>query len=583
MQNVRIHNKVSIPFGFVTFARAESAAKALEKWVHEIEGREVNVAVADSWHQEKPLELCNNRHVTAAQSISDDQLPIELTNTTGTYLLDLNDDCLYAIFSLKLVNIMDLCSVAESSVRLNQVANRIIAASHKCCNFNEISLKTIYEMRRFLINFGSSIEEFTLGPSYDFENKSEGMSVRLLDLVIRYCSKTLQSLELYDYEITEYLTAKLRPMFNKLKKLHIEAGTFYGLGKRLFANCANLVELKVVNVENCTDEMGMIFENHFPKLERFKYKHYYDDYDDYNLEMFVSRHKLLKTFSMEGFNDDCTSLLPVIADNCMTLEKLQIRGNHRCNANQSEYEKALMSLLTLDKLHSLKMNCAEVNVTKFIKKLPKLTSLQLLELCHAKVDTEFIPALTQLKNLNVLRLTCCEDLKNLNQLADLEKLMELSIALRSPTDELNFDLVQMVKRLNNLKKLTLAIAKFKIDKRMYLKLVGVVRGRPGGFPSLKIRSDSIAKDVADLQFDGKNNELVQLDELEDDSSMEESSDYTDDDGDDDDDSDFDIPVGLLLPFLNPHLMLNRLSLFANAETDTDESSAEDDDEENEVW
>lgn len=592
VQNVRIHKKSTHSFGFVTFTRAESAAKALAKPVHKIAGREISVVMADSWHQEKPLELCNNFEdaATSSSSTRDVKLPIELTNATGTYLLNLNDDCLYAIFSLKFVNIMDLCSVAESCTRLKQIANRIFAGTHKICNFNGMSLKTIHEMRRFLLNFGSSITELTIEESNEFEK----MSARILDLVIRYCCKTLQSLTLKKYEITVYLTSKLRPMFNNLQKLCIEGGSIEGAGKHLFSNCGSLVELKVINLENETEDFGIIFENRFPKLERFKYEKKYDDYGDYNLEEFVSRHKRLKTFSMKHFEDDCTSLLPVIAENCKDLENLRIVGTG--HANPANYEEALKSLLALGKLKKLKIKCADANITKFIQELTKLSSLEFLELWYANCDAELIPALAQLKTVNVLRLRYCHQLKNLNALADLKHLNELSIVLHPETNEIQFDLVQMIKRLTNLKKLTLEMdatgVTFTIDKRMYLKIVDAVRGRSGrSSPFLEIKTGNVADDVVESQFDGSNNCIVKLekfiDNLSDDDSYTSDSDqsyYSDSDFDpffyDDDDVDDDhlIHPAFLMPLFNQIWFGIQGNRGGN-----NENSDEDDDEENEVW
>lgn len=580
VQNVRIHTKAN-HFGFVTFARPEAASSALQCRAHKINGREVNVAIADSWHQEKPLERSNNHKAKPVE------LPIELTNQTGTYLLDVNDDCLYEIFSHKSLSIMDLCSVAETCTRLKDVATIIFAKSYKTCQFNDLSLNTIHEMRRMLLNFGSSITDLTIGPSYDFERQFDGMSARVLDLVIRCCSKSLESLRLKDYEISDHLIGKLRPMFGKLKLLHIEDGYINGDGKQLLASCKSLVELKVINLEN--DEIGMIFENKFPKLESFKYQKNYEDYEDYDLETFVSQHKGLKAFSMGNYQADCSTLFPVLAKNCLDLEKLIITGGHSSDSAH-DYVTALKSLLALKKLAKLKIKCDKENVTEFIQELPQLSSLEFLELWHVQSDAEFVLALSKLKNLKTLRLRGCNHLPNVISLANLEKLTELSIILPGSTTvvDIKIDVVGLVKRLPDLKKLVIGLHSFKVDRRMYLQLVNVVRERSGRLLSpLQIEAFSIEREVVDLQLDGKNNEFVKLVKLHifdseygsEDSDM--SDDYSDSDfdpyflNDGGDSDDYDFPAAYILPFLHQQ-MVNHFSGRNDEDSDDDDDDEVDD-------
>lgn len=591
VQNVRVHKKAN-GFGFVTFAKPEAASKALQCRSHTINGKEIIVAMADSWHQEKPLDLQTNNNTGKPVT-----LPIELTNATGTYLLHLNDDCLYEIFSLNYLNIMDLCSVAETCTRMKDIAVRIFTKAHKSCVFNDMSLKTIHEMRRMLINFGSSITDLTIGPSYDLEQHFDGMSARVLDLVIRYCSKTVESLRLQDYDISDhYLVGKLRSLFGKLKLLHIYDG-YIRDAKQLFANCNSLVELKVINWEN--DENDMIMENKFPKLERFKYGRYYDeDCDDCDLESFVSNHKSLKAFSLGPFNGDCSSLLHAIAKNCPDLEKLCITG--RNTERPYGYVNALKSLLALKKLTKLKIKCDKENVTKFLQELPQFNSLEFLELWYAQSDAGFLPALSQLKDLKTLRLRGCTNLKNVNSLANLDKLTELSILMpgHDTIVDIEIDVVGLVKRLTDLKTLVVGLHSFHVDARMYLQLVNVVRERPGRSPlSLEVRAFNITDQALDLQRDGKNSEVVKLNfDIDDDDSEYDSDedpsfmsdDFSDSDFGldffDDDDEDDDLLPALLLPYIHQHMMHQFAGMaFNGRDTDDDGDDNEDRDEDAEVW
>lgn len=587
VQNVRIHKKATHSFGFVTFTKPESASKALAIRFHFIAGHSTDVSIADSWHQEKPLELRNNHEDAVVEPSSPHVLPIELTNVTGTHLLDLNDDCLYEVFSLKFNRLMDLCSVAECSTRLKQIANRIFTASHKICHLNSLSLSTIHELRRLLLNFGPLVSELWMEPPFLLRNKWERPE-RVMDLVIRYCGKTLESLILIDYEINSYLAVKLKPLFNRLEKLVIKDCNIDG-DMQLFANCKSMVELKLNNFTSTSDYVGMIFENTFPKLERFKYKEDYNDYDDYNLDVFISRHKNLKTFSLKRFDEDSTSLLAVIAENCKQLEKLQIRGDYDGPINKVEFENALKSLISLEQLKKLKINCSNENVTKFTQELNALKSLELLELWNARADAEFIPALSQMKHLHVLRLHYCKDLKNLNPLGDLEQLTQLSIRLQGESENIDFNTVQIIKRLTNLKTLIIEWNKFKFDKRMYLRIVDIVRERQG-IPQtcLEIKCDSIDDDVADLQFDQNNHHIVKLGsaddsgEFTDETDSDDDFDYSDDYDDDDDDVDHFVNP-FLLHMLNPQWLFRYPPSSDDDDYDVEFSDSNDDGEESEVW
>lgn len=128
------------------------------------------------------------------QANDNQKLPIELTNTTGTYLQDINEDCLIEIFSLKSLSLMDLCSIAESCSRFQLISQRLFpknlrvygkghglydVASSEYLNNNDLSSQAI---ERILKNFGSFLSEISI-TSYCEEREHEEQSHFMLNLV----------------------------------------------------------------------------------------------------------------------------------------------------------------------------------------------------------------------------------------------------------------------------------------------------------------------------------------------------------------------------------------------------------------
>lgn len=157
-------------------------AKALEIELHTIAGRRVEVAIAYDRHQD-----------------------------TIT-LLDLNDDCILEILSMKCLSVVDLCSVAETCRRLRDIAVRVVR--RKCVI--DKSIENVADpagrTKSIIMNFGPFISHLRIC-DYNFKDQWTG----ILESVTKYCSSSLESLEIDEWIVTEKFTAK----FTQLKKLHL--------------------------------------------------------------------------------------------------------------------------------------------------------------------------------------------------------------------------------------------------------------------------------------------------------------------------------------------------------------------------
>lgn len=228
----------------------------------------------------------------------------------------------------------------------------------------------------------------------------------------------------------------------------------------------------------------------------------------------MSRHKILKRIFVWGIEWTC--LLPVIADNCKQLEKLNFTMSGRITTptgtvGTAEHEKALKSLQTLKNLKELKMKCfLPSDLYKIIQTTKSLHSLECIELITANINCKLLLALSLLEKLYILRLIGCHNINNLIELGRLDQLTELKIKsfYHSNRDFEFDDLVDIIKHLNNLKKLN--VDEVRIDKNIYLRIVNVVRGRRQPPHTLEFRCPNVNDDVKDLQFVGDHRYIVKL-------------------------------------------------------------------------
>lgn len=334
-------------------------------------------------------------------------LPVELTNTTdGTYLPDINDDCLLEIFSLRSLTEMDLCSIAETCTRFNQIIKRVFPKKFEIyINNNDYEFKSrdsvssgkqAFDVERILKNFGPLLQAITISDVPKLTHKS--IPTDFLNLLTRNRYSSLLKLEISFVEIPEVYTVKLKPIFKHLQQLFVCGITIKGGGRNLFANCDSLIELKVHEMNNC----DVILDNVFPKLERFIYRNTNYDFEHF-LSVFISRHKSLKTLDINSRKKRLSNIpiMQVIAESSKELVELKIKITLQ---NQNE----LFSLQRLDKLKELKIDFGGHNATKcIIPHLQAIESLEVLSVWNIFDNLEFISNLSLLKKLRELFVYDC--------------------------------------------------------------------------------------------------------------------------------------------------------------------------------
>lgn len=401
----------------------------------------------------------------------------------GTKLLDLDDDCLFAIFGF--ISIIDLCSIAQTSVRLNEIGSQMFDSQHQGFVFNKTTAKTTFEARKLFQIFGSQMLQLDIDFHLCVTYASD-----VMDAVIRYCRK-LECLYLRSYKVPDNKNkiAGMAKLFRNLQTLNIENVSIEGFdlttdniivtpsGNLMqFFDCKCLVNL-VLN--GCYDFKRITFESYFPNLQHFTYTSAALNDDKY-IDGFIFRHKHLKSFSLNSEDDPGDfdwhfPALNVIPVNCKDLEKIEFGLGF--SEHPAETVTFLQNLSRLRKLRNLKMFSGVDEVV--IKELPNFRNkLEVLDLSYV-YGSGLIQAVSQLKKLRFFRLydVAAGVLVDINPLSKLTKLTTLFIE-NVYEKNLKFDLVEMVDCLVNLTKLQFIVNDFKIDNKAYRQLVYIVERRP---------------------------------------------------------------------------------------------------------
>ncbi len=373
----------------------------------------------------------------------------ELESMCITYFQNLIEHCCSEIFSSNALDLMDLCSVAETCTRFHSIANDITKnglsvkiIGQSCYKFNtkHHTHKTYRrdDLKRIFKNFGSSLREISIS-SFDRQEDF------LLNLVADSCVEYLERLSIDFLTIPEAVAVKLRPNFKQLQSLALVDVHLEAANPSLFDECPLLVSLVVNSVRNC----GAILENTFPKLERFEYQKYClvlserinDPSSQQNfatLSTFISRHAMLTKLHLRfvhSFEGSTVALMKIIGTNCNEMVELRLLTNiNGLNRAPRRY-------------------CGEMNV------LQPLTALRELCLCH--VDIPIYP----------------------NQFAALTQLKKLVLRDCSSTD---VDVVVgIVRHLVNLEEFVISLLRykstrffFKLTEKSFMKIVDIVQFRP---------------------------------------------------------------------------------------------------------
>lgn len=194
---------------------------------------------------------------------------------------------------------MDLCSIAETCSRFQQIAGRsfrrkltlkkngmfIVTST----NFHDQPLKE-RGVQRVVTNVGALVSDFSIS-----ENIAEcrlGSLNGIFEQAVNRFEK-LKRLQIYGFQMPAVSTEKLKKVMKGLELLELQWTCTSDA--TLFEGLDELTDLRLIHVENC----GAILGEFFPKLQRFTFsttiRH---GNTDQAFGKFISRHNCLKALHL---------------------------------------------------------------------------------------------------------------------------------------------------------------------------------------------------------------------------------------------------------------------------------------------
>ncbi|XP_037037774.1 uncharacterized protein LOC119075441 [Bradysia coprophila] len=406
---------------------------------------------------------------------TDNMVPIEMTNKTGTNLADLNEYCLLDIFSCDYLTPADLSSLADTCKRFKQIAERVFpkqfgiisekyligreTSDSKSKYFRQKSIESI------LKNFGFRLSTFKL----DETNED------VVSLIAKYCSKVhLTRLEIHGMKSIEGVRLQLQSIFNRLLKLSVNNCDFRGTSPDI--TCDALIELRITESTGC----GPILTKTFPNLERFIYRYdsMWSKISDDNTSIivaFIENHRHLKTLQLIGSSIYCNSeLVDAIGNSGQELEVLTLQSLMRPKISFD-----VPNLLSLPKLWRLDLDINFENYNQIIALLQASPVLREVKLYfEVEIPVQVFDSLAQQQHLRELILYYYSfDRIDWSMLTQLRKLVLFTLVSKfGPVD-----LLKIVRQLTNLEELRVDDYKgsdaFLLSERDFDRIVRIVERR----------------------------------------------------------------------------------------------------------
>lgn len=433
------------------------------------------------------------RKVTTSSPLTD------TTPTEATMILDLNDDCFFEIF--KYLDVMDMCSVADSCSRLKAAAREHFAHS-KFNNFNfplsirdrsesDTANQMLLEASKVLRNFGACIADFREtngGTFYKWDDETKSVYQRkIIELLVKHCGEKLIKLKFWHFDITDEISNIMIPLLEHLQKFEIT----YADGSVLLLEmlpilCPKLQDLTFAHID-------LRFEGWNRRYEKLtKIKFLCCDMDVDTAKEFLKCNMQLKEIEFNYCSGLNPRLFQYIGDYATEVETLDINlGEFDFDEETPDYSPNAQHIQRLRNLKSIRL-------TDWYCKIPYLTevichvaaaevSLKTLDVTSLKLlrmdINRFVDGISKLKTLETLYLDVRGDLhvhhithicQNLSKLTKLSILMDKAWTMEN--------ILQLVRNAEKLQSLTVKPARYYLQKvcvndETYTKLANIVEKR----------------------------------------------------------------------------------------------------------
>lgn len=558
IEELKLLGKPNYTSGFVCYKSLLSAPKALKHSHCRIQGQSVRVAAADSWHQPdsttelkqietksgiwnidwlkstKANEKCATAVDEAAAGCSKETTGVNVAEVMSqTKLLGLNDDCLVEILSY--LDVIDLCAVNQIPGRLHRLAQQVfrmhfttLDLSHISSTINYYEL-TLLKARNLFQCFGDSIVTLKVAAlAFKVENRS-----RVVDLIVRHCPN-LKSLEFIDFQFRNARIVHFQKFLSNLHELTLTRCNLQGCLRNLFRDC---VQLKSLAIQTDTNLNGICLEWSFPLLESATLT-MGDDISLHNLHTFLRLNSQLKSLELVNCDDE---IFETIATALPQLERLSVEVSYFY-----DYVENLKSLLQLNHLKELKLNCSLYPISTFVDALAAKNTIEVLHISEGVLNDHLIEALSKCKPLRSLKLCSMPNVhdKFLIELArNLPNLNEFFI--RRCQAMTNSGVLGFVEIATQLHSLSISNSTVQVDDTFFTELVRIYSSRPQKLTLSLLQSQLTPELVSERKHTVRIERINDFSAFDDDCSNSDDRDYCyefdydDEDGDDDLHSDLD--------------------------------------------
>lgn len=419
----------------------------------------------------------------------------------ATTILDLNDDCLLALFEH--FDLLDLCAVADVCSRFQTIAkacfdhskrNTLNVPEDLWCRHKAVNV-VLLKTSRVLRIFGSFITEINEDHLCVDENLQPEYESEFFNLLLQYCCGTLTKLKVEGHFAPETVR-NLQPLFKTLHKLVIlSCGSIPDLPPSWFPELREL-ELELIDDHNYSHDIVHL-DQFYHKLNRISFK-YVDGITDDDIEKFLMCSPKLKEIELCECSDLESRTVGAIAEHATEIEKLNL------TLCFDDY----IGFFNYDKLRNLRS--LELNLTCSKEKYMHDTDYS-ITIIEAIIDAEIplkhlsleglwkgreayvegnlhhsIQVLSKLQTLETLKLSTSEDLTVSDIMficKHLKELTELQLdRIRALTTE---DILILLKNVEKLKLLLLIDVtlvrhvpeSFKFDAKVFEKILEIVKNR----------------------------------------------------------------------------------------------------------
>lgn len=383
------------------------------------------------------------------QIIDQSKLLTELQKSdAGTLeLQNMIEDCLAEIFSVSTMDLLDLCSLAETCTRFRATAHRVMMEKFSRFSFNAHYYVSYGENgyaghKTYIFQSGPFMYETRKRSEVERVFRSFGMFLSkvsvgneqfMVDLVEKYCDdQRLKCLKFQSVKISPTLAVNLRPIFRRLHTLTLWGVSIDG-DATLFSGLDSLVELNTKFIKNCEK----ILENVFPKLELFMFRQFETITGLHHLTLkrlltFIASNTTMKSIDLQLIcTEDCWSIiLETIASSCKGLQKLAIissSSTYTCLFPMFEPLNALKSLRT--------MKLLGVSFYRHVVQIPFMAQLKELYLIDCKMTRDGLAdIIRQSVNLVKLETDFILDVRIFNKIVDVVKYRQHVLMLECNSD-----------------------------------------------------------------------------------------------------------------------------------------------------